>query len=94
MAQLLVGIPWQLKQKSRDECYSGRGLRGKCQQGVGAFFEGLQELKKRYPEFILVVRGFGLIIGIGAGEYAMKIRDEAMGRGVLLEKVLKGLEGN
>lgn len=50
----------------------------------GLLFAGLQELKKRYPEIILEVRGLGLMIGIDAGEYAMMIRDEAMDRGILL----------
>lgn len=50
----------------------------------GFLFEGLQSLRGKYPELILDVRGLGLMIGIDAGEHAMKIRDEAMERGVLL----------
>lgn len=50
----------------------------------GLLFEGLQDLQRKYPEVILDVRGLGLMIGVDAGEYAMKIRDEAMDRGVLL----------
>ena len=50
----------------------------------GLLFAGLQELKNKFPEFILEIRGLGLMIGIDAGEYAMMIRDEAMDRGILL----------
>ena len=50
----------------------------------GLLFTGLQELKNKFPEFILEIRGLGLMIGVDAGEYAMKIRDEAMKKGVLL----------
>ena len=50
----------------------------------GLLFAGLQELKNKFPEFILEIRGLGLMIGIDAGEYAMMLRDEAMDRGILL----------
>lgn len=60
------------------------GLEENVNKMSGLLFTGLQELKNKFPEFILEIRGLGLMIGVDAGEYAMKIRDEAMKKGVLL----------
>lgn len=60
------------------------GLEENVNNMSGLLFTGLQELKNKFPKYILEIRGLGLMIGIDAGEYAMRIRDEAMDRGVLL----------